>query len=273
MRAMMPRHEALYPTGEFIEPLRNYSGGHRMSHGRIFWNEKRRDQKIGVLFSGDELSSARADKVEELNLIRFALDQSSKIARLDFALDIFVEGAHPLEMYDAWKGGAVDTGAGKVSPWTSGTKNADGDVTETSTVYFGAEKSDRRLRVYDKQAERGTTYPWIRIELVSRDERAWSLAETMRKHGIATAGRSAISEFVWCEDLEWWRAALTGEVVAMEPVKRKHTNTEKWLLQQVLPVLSRILDEQQARGEWEIYDAYQAALDRHMRGKNGTKPK
>ena len=273
LKSALPRHEAIQPTGEPINPLRNYAGGHQFTFGRVYWHPKRPAQKINVVLSGDDLNGARARGVLDENLIKYALDVGSNIPRLDFALDVFIDGAHPLHMYAAWKAGDVETTATKVSPWTSGTKDREGKVTETSTVYFGAETSDRRVRIYDKAAERGVAGPWVRIELVTRDERAVALAKTMRSHGIEQAGRSAISEFMRNDTVDWWIAALTGPVVPLEPIERKITNTERWLMMQVAPVLERIITAQSERNEYGIHDLFQSVLDRNLRVKNAQPKK
>lgn len=269
LKGAIPPHDALYFTGEMIDKTGNYSHGQKFSFGRIYWHTKRKQQKIGVVMTGDDLNAARAEGIVDDHLIIWALDRASNIPRLDFALDVFIDGAKPMDIYEAWKRGEVETAASELSPFLKGTKDRDGNLTESSTVYAGAASSNRRVRIYDKQKERGTSYAWTRIELVTRDERAIALAQTMRKHGIAAAGRSAIAEFLRCSTVSWWTEALTGEIVPLEPLKRKESNTEKWLLNQVLPVLDRVIEAQIARGQWTIYDAYQAVLDRQLSAKNG----
>lgn len=267
----LPRNSAIQFTGERLHPLRGYADGHQLTYGRAFWHPAKRDQKIGIILSGQDLSSCGLENIQHENLLIFAVDVGSKISRLDFALDIFDPKAVPMTMYNSWKRGFVETGAKEVTPLAKGTKDAEGKVTEAQTVYFGSKKSDRRVRIYDKQQESGTDYAWTRIEFTAREERALALAQDMRQHGIKNAGIAAIKEFIRCDSVLWWKNALAGNFAPLTPVPRKATNTEKWLLDQVLPVLRRMVEQQSERGEWQIFDAYHGTLQSFLFERNKRK--
>lgn len=43
---------------------------------------------------------------------------------------------------------------------------------EGKTVYFGSAQSDIQIRIYDKAAEQKVNFPWVRVEMQLRNERA-----------------------------------------------------------------------------------------------------
>lgn len=97
------------------------------------------------------------------------MDESYHITRLDVAYDDH-EGLLDISRI------ASDCEAGNfVSRWRwwSVTRSSDG-----ISVYNGSPRSDARLRIYDKAAEKGKEEHWIRVELQLRDGRA---AEFVRK--------------------------------------------------------------------------------------------
>lgn len=91
------------------------------------------------------------------------MDDAYHITRLDVAYDDH-EGLLDISRI------AADCEAGNfVSRWRwwSVVKSSDGIA-----VYHGSPKSDARLRIYDKAAEKGREEHWIRVELQLRDDRA-----------------------------------------------------------------------------------------------------
>lgn len=75
-----------------------------------------------------------------------------------------------------WRGGVV-TDSFKVNG------NAE-PMVHALTVQFGSNKSDVKLRIYDKSQERGgLNYHWIRAEIVFRDERAAGFVHELM-HGV-----------------------------------------------------------------------------------------
>lgn len=57
-----------------------------------------------------------------------------------------------------------------------------------STTYIGGTKSQKRLRIYDKQAETGTDSPWVRFEFQLRHESAHSFREILLSSDRLKAG-------------------------------------------------------------------------------------
>jgi hypothetical protein len=179
---------------------------------------------------------------------------------VDFALDVFDPKASPLDVLHLWKRGDVATPARTISNVSSYVNDPAHGVTEAATVYVGSREADRYLRVYDKAKERGVSGTWTRLEIVLRDERAWSFVKSCGLNGIERAGQQAIRDFVRIPNLKWWNNALTAEAAYIEPVGRAMTNTDKWIYDVCLPVIKRRAMEQIADGTWTVYDAVERAL-------------
>jgi hypothetical protein len=230
------------------------------THARLFWHSLNRTQCIGVVMTGADLGAVLAIPYPHDALIRWCVAKAHKIARLDFALDVFDPASDPLDLLHEWKRGELATPARYVQELTSYAGNPGGDVQRASTVYIGARQSDRQLRVYNKAAQLQLGGHWTRIELQLRDSRAWQMARAMVLHGIARAGQQAIRDYINAPRLTWWQRATSGDTAYIEPVGKKQTATEKWLIDVALPVARRVAREQIADGRWTMYDAIERVL-------------
>ncbi len=260
LKTALPPADGITLTGELLRPVQGYSDGVVATHARLFWHRSIPGQHIGVIMTGADLGAILTIPYPHESLIRWCVARSRKIARLDFSLDIHDPEANPRDLLHEWKRGHVRTPARTVFEYTSYTSSKEKGISDASTVYVGAMKSDRQMRVYDKAAERGVSGDWTRIELTLRDERAWSLARAMIRYGIGRAGQQAIREYFHVPLLAWWKRATDGETVYIEPTGRKETGTEKWIMETCLPTIRRVALEQIASGKWVMYDALEKTL-------------
>lgn len=268
--AALPPADDIKLTGEILHPIRGYSDGMAATHARLFWHRRNRMQHIGVIMAGDDLRAMLTIPYPHEALIRWAVAKAHKIARLDFALDVYDPRANPLDVLDMWKHGHVGTPARKVSRVSSFENDATQGITEAATVYIGSRDGDRFIRVYDKAREQGVSGTWVRIEIVTRDERAWSLAKSCALYGIERAGQQAVRDFASIPKLSWWREALSAELAYIEPVGRALTNTDKWIYDVCLPAIQKRAKEQIAAGQWAVYDAVERALADILSSTKGT---
>ena len=260
LKSALPPSDAITVTGELLHGGRGYTDGMQSTHARLFWHRLNRMQHIGVLMTGEDLRAVLTIPFPHDALVRWCVAKAKKIARLDFALDVFDPQANPTDVLHMWKRGDVGTPARYVELRSSYTSTREGGVIEAPTVYVGAPDSDRRIRVYDKAKEKGVPGPWTRIEIQMRDARAWSLARSCATYGIERAGLTAIRDFVTIKSLGWWSRATTGTPVYIEPVGRAETNTDKWLREVCLPAIEKRAKEQIALGSWALYDAVERTL-------------
>lgn len=256
----LPPSDDIKLTGEILHPVRGYSDGMAATHARLFWHRRNRMQHIGVIMAGQDLGAMLTIPYPHDALIRWTVAKAHKIARVDFSLDVFDPASSPLDILHLWKRGDVATPARTVSNVSSYVNDPNHGVVEAATVYVGARDGDRFLRVYDKAKERGVSGTWTRLELVMRDARAWSFAQSCITFGIERAGQQAIREYVRIPSLTWFNAALTAEAAYIEPVGRAMTNTDKWIYDVCLPAIQKRAKEQIAAGSWAVYDAVERAL-------------
>lgn len=174
--------------------------------------------------------------------------QKFNVTRLDLAWDGV--NASPLEFLEAVQKDYIRSLA-KRDKWKldqSPLKEGE-EVRVSTTVYFGAPSSARRLRVYDR---RGFT----RVELQTRDKRAHAIVESLFVELPEQWGNLAIShlrdylDVYQDEDKEtlagWW-AELVGAVVRANMTVTDAKQVElyrlqKWIVHQVAPALSVIAD-------------------------------
>ncbi len=184
--------------------------------------------------------------------------QKFNVTRLDLAWDGV--NASPLEFLEAVQNDYIRSLA-KRDKWKldQSPRKEGEEIQISTTVYFGSPSSERRLRVYDR---RGFT----RVELQTRDKRAHAIVESLfialpeewGKLGIAHL-RDYVDVF---EDesketlADWW-AELVGAVIranmtVTDAKEMELYRLEKWIVHQVAPALSVIVD---AVGEYSI-DAF-----------------
>lgn len=113
-----------------------------------------------------------------------------------------------------------------------------------STIYLGSRHSANMVRVYDKAAEQGKDYPWVRIEGEFKGDVAkllWQsegyLFENVMRHMAA-----------WLSD---WKDPLVGYVmdcIDLPPLlaqigRKTETDRETWLTTQVIAALRNLAED------------------------------
>lgn len=134
---------------------------------------------------------------------------------------------------------------------------------EGRTLYFGSPKSDRQLRVYDKQIERGSSDSWIRWECQLRKTAAhdffcyWRNVYARKSSDLAASLGGVIpgtidfldrarkhKDLSRCERLSWWEALRNrmGKAYRIKPaaVVRLLSNKIGWICKAVVPSLQAI---------------------------------
>lgn len=241
-------------------PWRGYNRVYPFNIGDVNVHTERKEQKIGVVMSGEHLRTASTIGIEAILLINRAVTQGGRVTRLDFAIDIEGVQCDPLEVYASWERKGLTTTARSLNPVFTSTVDKDGNIHKASTVYIGARESDRFVRVYDKGAKEKTSHPWTRIELVLRDDRANYAAQEMLRSEPANVGRYLLQTFIQGGP-EWLQDALSGDTAYVQGPGRKQTKTEEWLLNTVLPTLQREVRERERVGPSKLLDTYFEAIE------------
>ena len=247
--------------------------------GRRYFYEKRLSQRhYDVLFAGAQpgmgvhvqITGQGCRALEEVGRVKdweVFLEEiravRGKISRLDTALD---DRAGILDMktiYEAGKAGHVTSRYRGMQPVLPKIAFGAGNGTDErpETLYFGdPRQGESGIRIYDKRVERmAKGYedpgPWIRVELVVKDDQARSLAKEIGARGFVPAVTGAIREKLdfkepgtdsnkrrWAS-ASWWAQALgTAEKLALSAKSVARTITEhmQWLETQVARILAKV---------------------------------
>jgi hypothetical protein len=250
LRAAVPDHPAFKSTGEKVRPRRGYQVAMSLQNGRIDWAPDRVDQKIGVLLTGSDLLAVQQAGVHHHDLLDHLVRVGGKVSRVDFAADVFLP-ADPDDLYRAWQSGQLGTRAQKVVRVVG--ESLDGQPEKT--FYVGSGASERLLRAYSKGLQVGAPFDWTRIELEMKKNYAYMWTLSACYHGIVPAGCEAIRDFC-SPDVVWYQSALAGGGGYLTPVGRKDTDTDRWLVHQVRPVLCRRLRAWAAAGRFDLLDLF-----------------
>lgn len=254
--AFLP-HQELSLMGEVLSNHKGYDTTLALTHGNLSFHTCYPQHKICVSFSGAALSRLVARNVPLIDLLGYALELGGKITRLDFALDYFGPSS-PKDLYDAWKQRALRTLAREVTRVQNDKHTKAGD-TEAHTTYIGSRSSERFLCCYDKAAQTRSTDLWTRLELHSNRSWGQRLGNAMLEHGVANAGKQAVRDFVRC-DIPWFVEATSGPSVYIPPIEEPESHRKDWLLETILPLLCQEVEAGASLGDYEVRDAYLAAL-------------
>lgn len=249
-RAVPPDIEFM-PTGEKARAIHGYTDAVKLGIGAASFKPDDRKQKIAVQFTGADWQAIERENIDPRGLINHIAAVGGRATRIDFALDIFAPG-DPDEIYREWEAGRAKTRAETAGRYHSAKKEG-GKVIAAGTTYIGHTTSYQQLRVYDKAKEQKVPGDWIRAELVTRKEGARRLAQGIADHGVVDAGQQAIRDFFTCE-VAWFKRAVEGRAVHLNPITHPIHDTERWLTDDVMPVLERTLRENAAAGDWALYD-------------------
>jgi len=226
--------------GETVPYPRNYTRAIETAYGRLSWHPKQPRMKICYAMNGNDCERAYADGVSVSKILSVLYNHCANFTRIDIAIDYY-GSADIGAIADVFGESAAWTTAHTIQPFRQLTRSERGVSVVDSGVYIGSRHSDRFICVYNKALERGEDMTdWTRIELRVRKERANALAEMVVDAGLGPAARAAIRDFANVP-LDWWQEALAGDATEMIRGHRRQSDTARWLIGQVAPILAREL--------------------------------
>lgn len=256
--ALLP-HDALYITGEVLPNIKGYNVRLALTHGSISYHTEYPEHKLCIQFTGSDLWNLRKNGVNLNEMLKYGRQVlNANVTRLDYAVDWHADNS-PLDLFRAWRDGQLRTEARHCTlDW--GCEKSKGELQDAYTVYFGKNKSKRRLRIYDKAAQLNVPGPWVRSELIMRDGFGNQVADAMIREGIAEAGNQAIRDFIEC-DIDWFNQAIRGPSVYIQTPPPKEHDTDQWFID-ILPTFIQRLDEGIETGNYRVFDAYEPVIRR-----------
>lgn len=181
-----------------------------------------------IEFTGSDLRAVRENGMSDIQVLKHCQSECKQFTRLDYAVDILDSTVEALDFLELWHRGYFTTRTRTVKHFTT-----EQDLPE-STVYFGSEKSEAMLRIYDKGSQmRLLNTAWLRVEMQVRKKKADLLARDMVQLGLTTAGDQILKDTYACNAIPALRDALSDVEVDLTPLPRKQTNWRKWMDGQV----------------------------------------
>jgi hypothetical protein len=241
---------------------RNYAEAVALSHGVLSWHNEERRMRVCLNMNGGNLAAYYQDGHDMRELLHAVWSGFGRFTRIDIAIDYHrpADIAALIADIDADR---TCTRAGVVTPYQQLRLDTPGDALRTTGVYIGSRSSDRYLCVYDKAVQLDLSDElWTRIELRNRHAKAEQLGLAGAHGDVVAAARGVMRAHTY-PDTAWWRDALDGDCQHVAPVPRKDTDTARWLIETVAPVLVQELRHENSL-TGELLKTYQSIVGEHI---------
>jgi len=226
-----------FRLGEARKPLAHFDTAHDLLPAGTLQESTSDQQGCLISLSGEDMTAIRHNGMVDPVLIK-RMATVGKVTRLDYAVDIRT-GDSPKDLESHIKSGDYET-VFKVAPSRFESFNDTGGY----TLYFGSPKSHRRLRIYDKAAQlKLLNEAWLRVELVTRKNRAQALASDMVKGVLWLVGHQAIVDTISFPKCKWWNDIFYQTEAVLSTVPKKPDRYQKWLGGQVNDSIRRNLEK------------------------------
>jgi DNA relaxase NicK len=220
-----------------IRPIRNYNQGQENTQGvKLFWHDTRPSQGKHIIFSGSTLTRLEPHTYD---LLKWIGGGGFRVSRIDLCVDVTHSNLNPRNATYHIKKGQCKTHAKSAPKW-------DDSMQSGYTQYIGKKTSETYIRIYDKQAEMGTDFRWIRAEIVFQGDRA---TPALNAYLLNQNVRGIIATF--CKFPLWrkWSSVMLARVEELH-VPPKQTQTRIWLMGQVAKALAKEMAMEDSHEFW-----------------------
>lgn len=210
----------------------------------------RRSLEVPTPFGTDAIDM----DVQIMSELLTRVDRLGHVTRLDLAIDNVNDIFFSLDdLVDILK---AQQFVSKFRSWRDLSEyTTSGDV-KGHTLYLGSRTSDIMLRVYDKQAEQGVGFPWVRWELELKDQRAsQALALMLSGASIGSICLGILKNYFriiilddvnksrCSTDIEYARFLSGVESLRLYVPKSDKTLDDKreWIVRQVMPTMTALI--------------------------------
>lgn len=213
--SLIPRERFLPARGRFgyEMALRDKETGATV----LFPQLKRYDMGIHLDMPGQACA-----EVCGLHLVQELVDMDASFSRIDATLDVHAGELNIAALRDELTRGIALTSAKSHQYIISNMGE---------TLYVGSASSEKRLRIYDKAAERGVTADWKRIELQARGDTADALGNYLAAEGLK--GIPAIIRAFCDFSNPVWQQAMGGVPGETLETDKRSPNRRRWLMGRV----------------------------------------
>ena len=201
--------------------------------GAIVLTDGSKAQGLHAILTGEALSEARILGVTDQQLANNVRLHHGSVSRLDLAVDIFDSNLSIGNLARQYVEGNCRTLA-------RGAAGVVSYVSEEQTLYLGTRTSMRFFRAYNKGAQLKNGENHIRLELETKK----AVASALNKQVAVSAQtrpiiNRSILEFADFFTLPEYQQALADNNATLPRIPRKPTNTYKWLMDTVAPLLAK----------------------------------
>ena len=204
---------------------------------------------INVIVTGTSCRLLEGAGFNLIELLLLILANDFTITRLDIALDSHTDLIKKIvKKYDKYE---------YVSKFKSTKKieNKKGNISDGITLYFGSRTSGIMLRIYDKQAQMKTEFPWTRIEFEIKKEYAKDIAKLIDEKGLGETFKGLLSNYLnfvvrretnvsRSKVCHWWKK-LIDDIdkikLYQEPKVKTVEELKTWIKKQVSPSLATVV--------------------------------
>jgi len=239
---------------------RNYTESVGLDYGRLSWHPDQPGMKTCYVLTGADCASMVSDGKSPVDRLKMLVDQGAHFTRVDVAIDYF--GYYDLnDVIDHFDDQPRWTNARVLTPYSQIDYKPEEGVREQITgVYLGSRKSEVFICMYNKALEQDQPGDRLRIELRAKGRYAGGVADMIDKQGLPMTARAAIIEYA-NPPLGWFQDALSGPLGQGVTVGKRETDTRRWLLEIILPVLDRELAKVDTVRD-PLYSKYKHILDK-----------
>lgn len=255
LNAVFPEPISSYRFNAKPTNLHGYKTMQVSDIGAIVLCDGAKQQGVHAILTGESLEECRSVGLTDHDLADNVRLHKGKVSRLDVAVDVFDTKLTVSRFTDEYVRGRVRTGAHSANGVMSYN-------TEEATLYLGTRSSMRFLRIYNKGAQLGEDRPHLRIELETKKSVATSINNEV---AVRSDSRPIINrmilEYADFYALEAYQSALQDHDAQIPRIPRKMTDTYRWLLDVVAPLLARyVYEHPQQNVEQAFMASYSLAL-------------
>lgn len=226
----------------------------------VMWCIERDDMGAHVILPGSALLTL-SETMPGIAPLRLAVDNGAKVTRLDLAIDAQNEGIDILEIYSSESKGE--------SKGTAQTVNLITGNDGSATMYVGSRVSDKFARLYDKAKQTKQAGDWKRLEIELKGDAAKQYGRALlnlENTSIASVAWNIAEKMFYTDAGNYPVFGMDTHTVSMPKIEKK-TNTEKWLLEQIIPAIEKFVRQ---HPESNVYDLLIDALINAKKSKGLT---
>jgi len=228
-------------TAEAATPRFGYETSWQDGNGSIAYSGGNAGT-IHLVWSGSALNALREQGTSMSDMLHVLNGVGARFTRLDIAADWRDSGTSVAKLAKLIERDLAEL---KVKRWTFLQSEGGGE-----TLYLGSRFSERMIRIYNKAAQFARTAPgdfndWIRVEAELKDRQAEAAAKALIDNTPGSVLAGHLDKVVYFTEYAPWKE-FVARLPSPAPVilsQRGVTNTDKWLIETVLPTLQKRLKD------------------------------